>query len=49
MKNHHQGWRRLISAANYSKQGFISSWHSEGCDQTRTDGIAGVAAICFLG
>ncbi|WP_419572034.1 diacylglycerol kinase [Rheinheimera sp.] len=29
MKNHHQGWRRLISAANYSKQGFISSWHSE--------------------
>jgi len=29
MKNHHQGWRRLISAANYSKQGFVSSWHSE--------------------
>jgi diacylglycerol kinase (ATP) len=29
MKNHHQGWRRLISAATYSKQGFISSWHSE--------------------
>ena len=29
MKNHHQGWRRLISAANYSKQGYISSWHSE--------------------
>lgn len=29
MKNHHQGWRRLLSAANYSKQGFISSWHSE--------------------
>ncbi len=29
MKNHHQGWRRILSAANYSKQGFISSWHSE--------------------
>lgn len=29
MKNQHSGWRRLISAAGYSKQGFVSGWRSE--------------------
>ncbi len=29
MKNHHTGFRRLISAAHYSKQGYLSSWRSE--------------------
>jgi len=42
MKNHHTGWRRLLSAAHYSKQGFISSWRSEAAIRQE------IVALCFL-